>query len=251
MSKPKQVADYYDEWNERYNSVYGEVIQAFRPADTNSLLTYILQSINIKAGMKLVDAGCGFAAPACFFANQVSVKIDALTISQTQALQAAARVNDSKLNDCVTITNGDFHELERLFPSETYDGVYFLESLGHSNDVSTVLKGVWKILKFGGFVYIKDFFFKQTNDEAFNERVQEVVEKVNNAYCYNVMALDVLIRQLRFCGFTIEYIRPLKFADDITIRKEFEVKNDIDTFGGKPEFYYAEWLEIKCIKFRN
>lgn len=251
MAKPHEVADYYNAWNEQYRSVYGEIIQAFRPSNTLQLLQYTSQSMGLKDGMKLIDAGCGFAGPSRFFAGQFDLQIDAVTISAAQAEEARKKVAEQNMQQKIVVHEGDYHQLHELFSAEMYDGIFFLESLGHSNDVPAAVRSSWPLLKYGGFIYIKDFFFKQTNDIDFNKRVQEVVKKVNEDYCYNVMALDELIKQLRQCGFVIEFIRPPKFADDIAIRKEFEVKNGIDTFGGHPEFYYAEWLEIKCIKFRN
>ena len=69
MANPKDVAEYYNQWNERYRSIYGEVIQAFRPTDTHQLLQYTMQSMGLQDGMKLIDAGCGFAGPSVFFAE--------------------------------------------------------------------------------------------------------------------------------------------------------------------------------------
>lgn len=49
-------------------------------------------------------------------------------------------------------------------------------------------------------------------------------------------------------GFKIQFIQAFDFRDDITIRSIFENKNKIDIFEGQPEFFPADWLEIKCLK---
>jgi cyclopropane fatty-acyl-phospholipid synthase-like methyltransferase len=248
MAQPGEVAKYYNDWNERYRSVYGEVIQAYRSSNTTELLESILKSLSLKDGMRLIDAGCGFAAPSIFFASKCNVIIDAVTISSLQANEASAIVKEKGLEKRVLVKEVDYHNLADLFKAEFYDGVFFLESLGHTNNLNKVIEGVRTVLKPNGFIYIKDFFFKETNHPEFNRKVEAVVERVNKNYCYQVLSLIELLKTLRLQGFTIEFIRPPDFVHDITIRKKFEDDNGIDNYGALDEFYYAEWLEIKCIK---
>lgn len=248
MPQPEKVAQYYDEWNEQYRNIYGEVIQAFRPADTKEMLESIYRSMNLQPGMKLLDAGCGFGGPAVYFASKTDLHIDAITVSPAQLKEATENVKRNKLESKIEVKQGDYHQLAGNFAAGAYDGVFFLESLGHNNDLNSVISGVWQLLKPQGFVYIKDFFYKETNNPQFNARVNEVVRRVNENYCYNVMSLIELLKVLRAYGFIIEYIRQPDFVHDIAVRKKFEDDNNIDNYGEIEEFYYSEWLEIKCIK---
>lgn len=251
MATPETVGEYYNNWSSQYASAYGDIIQAYRTTNTHALLSYIQDSMGLAPEMKLLDAGCGVGGPSLYFAKNMNLQIDAVTVSSQQVTQAERKVQANGLTKQIRVHLGDYHFMHHQFEHESFDGVYFLESLGHSNNIQAAVNASWHVLKYEGFIYIKDFFFKQTANEEFNQRVQTVVKKVNEDYCYNVMSLDELIKHLRLCGFVIEFIRPPKFTDDTSVRKAFETANGIDTFQGKPEFYYAEWLEIKCIKFRN
>jgi cyclopropane fatty-acyl-phospholipid synthase-like methyltransferase len=244
----KQTADYYNQMQDGYNEVYGDTIQAFRPSDKDKLMEHIVSSAGITDGEKVLDAGCGVAGPATWLAQKFNLKISGITISEVQVQQAKAEIEKKKLNDKIEVKQGDYHELTSHFPENTFDKVLFLESLGHAGIPSKVISEAFKVLKPGGCIYIKDFYYKEPNDEYWKDRIQKTIANINRLYSYNTLNLNNTLTALRSLGFEVEFIRKFSFADDISIRQEFETKFGIDIFGGEPEFYPAEWLEIKCLK---
>jgi cyclopropane fatty-acyl-phospholipid synthase-like methyltransferase len=82
------VRDFYNRYTDKFLQVYGEVIQAFRTKDVSKLLAYEMESMGLEAGNEVLDAGCGVGAPAIYFAQQLPVQIEAVTISDVQAKQA-------------------------------------------------------------------------------------------------------------------------------------------------------------------
>lgn len=243
------VAAYYDEYQQGYNDTYGDMIQAFRPADTNALMQYLCSSAALQNGQKVLDAGCGTGGPAVWIAKQYSgINIAGVTISDVQVAQANERIAANQLQDRVKISKGDFHELSATFNSQSFDVVLFLESLGHAGQPAQVIKQAYEVLKPGGHIYIKDFYYKQPEDAYWKQRVEKVIDNINRLYSYNVLNLTDTIIAARAAGFDIEFIRKFGFDDDIAIRVAFESRFGIDIFGGEQEFYPAEWLEIKFIK---
>jgi cyclopropane fatty-acyl-phospholipid synthase-like methyltransferase len=152
------VRDFYDLQHDKFMRVYGSVIQAFRTKDVNDLLQYQVDSMGLSPGQKVLDAGCGVATPALYFARHAGVRVDGLTISQKQYEAAVNNIAAEGMGDRVTVTRGDYHRLPDYFEPASYDVVCFLESLGHSRDKARILEGCWTMLKPGGLLYIKDLF---------------------------------------------------------------------------------------------
>lgn len=244
-----QVAAYYDKYQQGYNDTYGDMIQAFRPSDTNVLMQYICNSAGINGSMRILDAGCGTGGPAVWIAKHFpEVSIQGVTISDVQVAQAEQRIEQLNLRGRVNIEKGDYHELAAKFGKDSFDVVLFLESLGHAADAGRVIKQAYEVLSPGGCIYIKDFYYKQPDNEYWAGRVKKTIENINRLYSYNVLNLTDTIIAARAAGFDVEYIRKFDFNDDIAIRASFETLFGIDIFGGEPEFYPAEWLEIKFVK---
>ena len=242
-----EVGKYYDEWHDRYESVYGDIIQAVRPSSDQELLEYLTQSIGLKPGMRIVDAGAGTCAPAVHFAKNMGVRVDALTVSSKQLQASNNRIQKEQVSELVYCRLGDYHELDFIYENESYDAVVFLESLGHAQDSEKVLKAAVKLLKPGGFIYIKDFYPRETDDLELAERIRKTIENINRQYVYNVLDLHETLTTLRKCGMAILHIGPVGFQDDTGVRVEFESRFNIEVFDGG-EFASAEWLEIKCAK---
>ena len=244
----RRAADYYDKWQQRYNETYGDIIQAFRPASEEALISYLAESIKFKSGDKVLDAGCGIAGPAVRFTQRYDIDIFGVTISEIQVRQALELVEKSGLTKKIRIIQGDYHHLTDYFEQDSFDKILFLESLGHAGDPTKVISESFQILKPGGLIYIKDFYIKEPDDRYWRNRIQKTIDNIDRLYSYRTLKLTSTISALRAAGFEIEFIRKFAFQDDISVRFEFESRFGIDIFGGEAEFYPAEWLEIKCLK---
>lgn len=243
----KIVGDYYDKWHKRFMDIYGGVIQALRPSGEQELLDYLQQSIGLRDGMKVLDAGSGVCTPAIYFAQNLNLSIDAITISEKQVQEGRRRIKEQDVANKVSCIHGDFHCLSELLPRNSYDAVLFLEALGHAARPDIVLQGASEVLKPGGFIYIKDFYPREADDEQLQKRIQKTVDNINREYCYNVLDLQMTLSTLRKQGMTISSIKPFEFESDISVREEFERRFGIEVFEGG-EFVPAEWLEIRCHK---
>lgn len=242
------VQSYYNDWQDRYADVYGDVIQAFRPTDETVLLQYIGESAGLQKGEQVLDAGCGTCGPARYFVSHFACTVSGVTISEKQVELGRQRNIEMNLNGKIRVLHGDYHRLADIFPAGGFDRVLFLESLGHAADAERVISETSRVLKSGGYIYIKDFYFKTPTAIVAKERIRKVVNNINRLYTYNVLDLNETLHALRSTGFEIDFIRRFGFKDDIRVRQAFEAKFDIDIFAGEPEFTPAEWLEIKCVK---
>jgi len=245
-SSQKKVSEYYNQWTPAYRETYGDVIQAYRPTDESDLLNYILNSSGIVEGQSIVDAGCGVCGPAVFFAKNRSIQIEAITISSVQKKDAEIKVMTAGLEQRINVIEGDFRTMH-LQTKKEKDGVLFLESLGHSSKPQLSIRASYNVLKEGGFIYIKDFFTRESADCANQERINRTIQNINREYDYCVLDLQLTLSYLRKAGFVIDFVKRFDFESDVEIRKAFEDKHNISVFEGG-EFVPAEWLEIRAIK---
>ena len=245
MIKADKVNAYYNQFTDSYLSTYGEVIQAFRPANTQDLHEYVIDSAALSSGQHILDAGCGVGGPACYFSQKLGVQIEGITISEKQVELANQLAKEKGLSTQCRFTQGDYHDLSTIYKSKQFDCILFLESLGHAENPDRVLSEAVKTLKVGGSIYIKDFFPFEIEDPKLKVLHQRVIDAINESYCYNVLDLNATISSARKNGLQIDYIRKFDFQDDITARFDFEQQNQIDLFGELEEFRVAEWLELK------
>lgn len=230
-SNPKsnalEVKKFYNETTDKFLAVYGEIIQAYRTKDVSSYLNYTAQNISLGENMRVIDAGCGVAGPAVFFASKFEqIHVDACSISDVQIAKANAKVLEKQVQNKVFPKLGDYHKLNELYQVESYDRVYFLESYGHSTDKKTLLHSVWDVLKPGGMVYIKDLFKREVEEEWEQHYIDKICQDINKAYEYHIGTLYETLSILRKKGYILKYIKtpnvPLDEFEHLSISNEFQ-----------------------------
>jgi cyclopropane fatty-acyl-phospholipid synthase-like methyltransferase len=92
-----QVGDFYNKNHDAFIKVYGEVIQAFRTNNLDNILNSQIESIGLKEGQHVLDAGCGVCGPARYFAKKTGCNIDAVTISEVQLKAANKHIQQENL----------------------------------------------------------------------------------------------------------------------------------------------------------
>ena len=253
QTDPEKVRDFYNEYNDKFLEVYGEVIQAFRTHNVSKLLDYQIDVMELEEGLLCLDAGCGVCGPASYFAKQKGVKVEAITISDVQVEQAKELIQREGVTDLVKVKKGDYHKLPDLYPNNYFDRVYFLESFGHSFDHAKVLAGAWEVLKPGGILYIKDLFRKITAKPAHQKRIDETIDTINEAYRYNIADLYRVLHEVRKLGFVIMALKSvdikLEDIENFTISKDFQELTGIEQIENWNTYFFPiEFYELKCYK---
>jgi len=249
--KPEQVAAYYDKWTQLYMETYGDTIQSCRTANLAELHKYTMTAVHMQHGQRILDAGCGICGPSIFFAKELDIKIDAVTVSPEQARIARERITQENLANKITVHCKDFAQSDELFAPETFDTVIFLESLGHSDRPDEVVKKMYNLLKPGGMIYVKDYFISES-ERVSAEKIAQVINTINTAYCYNTQQLPELITSLRKAGFILDWIRNPDYAKDWRVVFEFEKRSGFDSWGGMEKFSQSEIFELRFHKpFNN
>ncbi len=250
---PAHVGRFYDKYNDAFINVYGDVIQAFRTNNVSKLLEYQATIMNLRPGMKLLDAGCGICGPAIYFAKNCDVRIDAVTISSVQAVMGRKKIDEAGLSEKISVYEGDYHFLSKILSEESYDVIYFLESFGHSNNKQKVIESAWHMLKPGGLLYIKDLFVKEGILPSHTSVIEENVAKINKAYHYNVGYLNDVIADIRKKGFILSSLKtidiPLQDFENLTISNDFQELTGIHRIDNLQAYLFpVDFFELLCIK---
>lgn len=248
---PESVGRYYDEWTAYYRASFGDTFQACRPAESVELHRYIMERAGIRDGERILDAGCGVCGPSIYFASHRNVAIDAITVSKAQVATARQLVAEASLSEKIQVHLADFHKLHELFPEGTFARVLFLESLSHAADPRGPLQSVFKVLKPGGVVYIKDFFERQYETVVKQRLVRETIDRVNRTFVLKTPNLSHTVRALGEIGFRKQLIEPVCFANDISVWASFNQAHNFDLFGGKEPFEWSDWVELRFEKPRE
>jgi len=238
--KPEEVGKYYDEWLERYKEVYGDTIQSYRTENIEQLHQYIIKSAGLKDGMRILDAGCGTCGPAIYFAQNLDIHIEAITISEKQVQEAQKKINDYGLQDKINVISGDYHTLDKKYAENHFDAVFFLESYGHAQNHEKLLKAASKVVKTGGYIYIKDYFKKDMPKDLFQKQLVKMgIKNMDSVYRYNTPDLYHTIYIMRHLNFELRWLKvpELPDWDNNKVIQEFHIKNDIELYNKKDALY--------------
>lgn len=174
---------------------------------------YCAERAGIKPGNRLLDAGCGVCGPSIDIAQSIErVKIDAITLSAIQVKIARELVQRWGLTDRIEVHQGDFHALP--FAGNVFDVVFFLEAAGYSGDCQRLFKEVYRVLRPGGKLYIKEPFIKEL---PLSKLEREELEQFNQVYVYQATRMSEMSASIVAAGF--EQIISHDLTDRISIQK--------------------------------
>lgn len=242
------VRQHYKEYWKEYQEQYGTVLQAYRPADTEAMLSFELEFGKFEDGMHVLDAGCGVCGPAIYFAKQKKLKIKGITLSEEQKAIADSLIEREQLKADIDVEMADFHQVAEIFEANTFDRVMFMESLCHSPNPYAVLTGVRKVMKPNGLLVIKDYVMHDARQEPELHKEQQKFARLSfDSYKYHMMYLGQLKYLLKLSGFSIVrcLINPHLGQEDLGPMLDFEKTAELDWRKGMSEgFHVADCIMI-------
>jgi len=132
----KNVAPHYDLSDRLYELFLDEDMHytcAYFTDPGNSLeqaqqdkIRHVTAKLQLKPGMKVLDAGCGWGGFAMYMAKTVGVDVTGVTLSGEQAAKANQRAKEAGLSDRVRFLQKDFREM-----SGTFDRVASIGMMEH------------------------------------------------------------------------------------------------------------------------
>ena len=176
---------------------------------------YLFQCLNVKAGAKVLDAGCGEGYVAIFMA-QKGLYVEGIDIVDYHVQLAQRNIYTYGYDKRISISRGDYHHLER-FADETFDGVYTCETLVHATDPPKALSEFYRVLKPGGHLAMLEYehIDEKLIPQKHKEKLLYVNERASMPACtmfekgvLERMLLEQGFQELRFRDLTSN-VRPL------------------------------------------
>ena len=146
------IADHYDALDPFYRKVWGEHVHhglwtgsEDKDEALGALYRLICDRIQVKAGERICDVGCGYGALARLLAREFDARVTGLTVSRRQWEYAEyARAGDSRLEFMLR----DW--LENALPHGSFDKVVAVESCEHMHDKEKFFREIHRVLRRGG-----------------------------------------------------------------------------------------------------
>ncbi len=246
----KNTQDYYNYWHDQYIKFYGNTFQAHRPDKLEELHSHLNNQIGFSDNDYILDAGCGICGPAVFFASYNNIRIEAITNCEKQIQAAKTIIKKNDIKNKIHLKKLDYHQIDKEYKAESFDKIIFLESFGHSNNKKTLIFASYKLLKYDGYLYIKDYFATEiVGDRIRKSLMKKAVENLKKQYCYYLTDLYDLLKQTRKLGMTIEFIKKPNYElQNELVVNAFEKANNIYLFSSDYMPIIVEPLEIKLRK---
>lgn len=120
--------------------------------NTNEVLAEIAQ---IKAGEKVLDAGCGKGGSCFWLVQNKQVEATGITPVQTQIDDCIKQAKTLALEKETSFVLADY--CNTPFPDASFDVIWACESLCHAKDKSVFYKEAYRLLKPGGRIIIAEY----------------------------------------------------------------------------------------------
>ncbi|KAL8997847.1 MAG: hypothetical protein Q9188_006226 [Gyalolechia gomerana] len=164
------VYEYYSSWESRigYKLVLGGTrhFGYYKPGTKwpfplNAALIrmedHLFNFLDLPAGSKVLDAGCGICAVATYLARR-GLRVQGVDVTEFHVHWAKQNIRDQGLQDKVTAEVADYHYLDGI-PDNSLDGVYTIETFVHAKDPKQVLQEFFRVLKPGGSLALYEYWY--------------------------------------------------------------------------------------------
>lgn len=161
-------------------------------------------SLELPAGSKVLDAGCGNGYVALHFARR-GLLVQGVDIMENHVRWAQQEIKAHGMENLVTARVGDYHYLDWI-PDSSLDGVYTMETFVHAPDPKRALSEFFRVLKPGGSIAMHEYWHVGEADTRETPRgliqAAERVEKYGAMPTHKHLTEGVLQNWLKDQGFT-------------------------------------------------
>ncbi|MFC9845570.1 class I SAM-dependent methyltransferase [Streptomyces sp. NPDC060223] len=224
-SDRRAISHHYDVGNDFYEIVLGpsmvyscaywESGDATLEDAQRDKLDLIARKLDLKAGQRLLDVGCGWGSMAIHAAREYGVGVVGVTLSQEQAAYARKRVADEGLTDRVEIRVQDYRDVTDG-PFDAISSIGMAEHVGAERylEYAEVLH---RLLRPGGRLLNHQIARPPRRDESAYH-----VDEFIDAYVFpdgELAPVGTTVTQLERAGFEVRDIESIREHYALTLRR--------------------------------
>ena len=155
--------------------------------------------LGLREGAVVLDAGAGSGKVACHMAEK-GLKVEGIDLVDLHVKHAQEYIRTQGAQGLVHISHGNYQHLD--FESTSFDGVYTMETLVHSDDADQAIQEFYRVLKPGGVLVLHEY--EQSGEsgqkKAWNALV--LVTELGHLPALLEFQFGVIRRKLENAGFT-------------------------------------------------
>lgn len=121
---------------------------------------FLAETVDIKSGDLILDAGCGIGGSAIWLAKNFKIKAVGISISERQITEAKKLSLKNEVQDRVEFYEKDY--LNSGFIDESFNVVWAIESVCYAEYKKDFLQEAYRLLKKGGRLIVDDGFLLRT-----------------------------------------------------------------------------------------
>lgn len=141
------------------------------------------ETIGLKAGSTVLNAGCGQGSTAARLAQKFGYKVEGIDLLDFNIEHAKKRRTTKVLKARLNFRVGSYNNLP--FKDNYFDSVYTMETLVHSPDYKKTLRELRRVLKPGGTLVMFEYSMPAQGDMPEKERkVFEIINKGSAMHSY-------------------------------------------------------------------
>ncbi len=123
----------------------------------------IVKTLNLQAGMKVLDVGSGIGGSAFHMAQEYGVHVHGLDLSHNMLAIALERSQEMNLNSRVIFEFGDILESDA---DSIYDVIYSRDAFLHIEEKARLFETLKRALKPGGLLFFTDYCWGEGEHSA-------------------------------------------------------------------------------------
>lgn len=166
LNTPRNVMRYYKDAAEGYEGYYDMRCHfGFTPdgstkpynlAEAQHAMQVVLgKALNVPSGSIVLDAGCGYGPVARTLQTEFGLNVVGVDLMPTRLLKAQELNEMNPVTNHIALARADYHDLP--FDSDSFDGVFTMETAVHADPIENLLAEFYRVLKPGGHLVMHEY----------------------------------------------------------------------------------------------